>query len=302
MESFVGSKVVILGLARQGIAAARFFMQQGAQVTISDAAPTERLAEPLAQLAAALRYDGYGIDDVELALGGHPLSLLDSCDLLCLSGGVPPQIPLVQAALAHGMSLTNDTILTLERSPAPTVGITGSSGKTTTTTLVGLMLSASGLATQVSNGFATARSGPQPHVWVGGNIGQPLIDKLAQIDARDWLVLELSSFQLELFDDAAGGRSLSPQIAAILNVTPNHLDRHPSMSQYAACKANILRWQRPGDAAVLGADDALTGGWLRGGAVERGGRRWSASRQLPHRFAVAGIRAGRASRRGLLAA
>ena len=267
MDSFVGTKVVILGLARQGIAAARFFVQQGAQVTISDASPPERLAEPLAQLAAALRHDGRSVDEVELALGGHPLSLLDGCKLLCLSGGVPPQISLVQTALAQGVSLTNDTILTLERSTARAIGITGSSGKTTTTTLVGLILAASGLATPVGDGFATVRSGPQPHVWVGGNIGQPLIDKLAQIDVDDWLVLELSSFQLELFEETAGGRSLSPQIAAILNVTPNHLDRHPSMSQYAACKANILRWQRPGDAAVLGADDPMTGDWLRSGAV-----------------------------------
>lgn len=268
LVDYSGAKVVILGLARQGRAAARFFVQQGAGVTISDAAPAERLSEPLAQLAEALRRDGHSIDDVTLALGGHPLSLLDGCDLLCLSGGVPSQLALVQAALAQGVPLTNDAILTLERSPARAIGVTGSSGKTTTTTLVGLMLAASGLATPAGQGMATARNGPQPHVWVGGNIGQPLIDRLVQIDAQDWLVLELSSFQLELFADAAGGRSLSPQVAAVLNVTPNHLDRHPSMSQYAACKANILRWQLPGGAAVLGADDAVTGGWLRRGAVE----------------------------------
>ncbi len=263
-----GVNVVILGLARQGIAAARFFVQQGAHVTVSDAAPVERLSEPLAQLAEALQRDGHSIDTVTPALGSHPLSLLDGCDLLCLSGGVPSQLGLVQAALTQGVPLTNDTILTLERSPAPAIGITGSSGKTTTTTLVGLMLAASGLATPSGDGRATTRRGQQPHVWVGGNIGQPLIDILAQIEAQDWLVLELSSFQLELFDDAAGGRSLSPQVAAILNVTPNHLDRHPSMSQYAACKANVLRWQRAGDLDVLGADDAVTGGWLRRRAVD----------------------------------
>lgn len=265
---YSGRRVVILGLARQGVAAARFFVQQGAQVTVSDAAPAERLAEPLAQLAAALAHDGRTVDTVELALGGHPMTLLDGCDLLCLSGGVPPQIPLVQAALSRGVPLVNDTILTLERSKARVAGITGSSGKTTVTTLIGLMLAASGLAVPSGNGFATSRRGSQPHVWVGGNIGLPLVDKLAQIDAQDWLVLELSSFQLELFDDSTGGRSLSPQLAAILNVTPNHLDRHPSMSQYAASKANSLRWQRAGDAAVLGADDPVTGGWLRGRAVD----------------------------------
>ncbi len=124
-------------------------------------------------------------------------------------------------------------------------------------------------------------------VWVGGNIGVPLVDRLAQIHAADWLVLELSSFQLELFDAAAGGRSISPHVAAILNITPNHLDRHPSMAHYAACKANIVRWQgmvpeesvdlpldlatggrRTEPVTVLGADDALTGRWLRAGRVE----------------------------------
>jgi UDP-N-acetylmuramoylalanine--D-glutamate ligase len=105
-------------------------------------------------------------------------------------------------------------------------------------------------------------------VWVGGNIGTPLVDKLACIQAQDWLILELSSFQLELFDDAAGGRSLSPRVAAVLNITPNHLDRHPSMAHYAACKANILRWQSPADTAILGADDPITSAWLRLGRVE----------------------------------
>lgn len=262
-----GRRVLILGLARQGIAAARFFVQQGARVTVSDAASPERLAGPLAQLTQALQRDGRSSAEVRLALGGHPLTLLDDCDLLCLSGGVPPQSPLVQAALAQGIPLTNDALLTLERSPARAIGITGSSGKTTTTTLVGLMLAA-GMATPTGDGVSFGRSGPGPHVWVGGNIGLPLVDKLDQIDGQDWLALELSSFQLELFDDAAGGHSLSPQIAAVLNVTPNHLDRHPSMSHYTASKANILRWQRAGDAVVLGADDPVTGGWLARREVE----------------------------------
>lgn len=274
--SFAGQRVVILGLARQGTAAARFFVQQGARVIVSDAAPAERLAEPLAHLAAVLERDGRSIDEVTLVLGGHPPALLDGCDLLCLSGGVPPQIPLVQEALSRHVLLANDTILTLQRSPAPAIGITGSSGKTTTTTLVGLMLAASGMATP-----GTDRTGSQPHVWVGGNIGQPLIDRLEQIEARDWLVLELSSFQLELFDDEAGGASLSPQIAAILNVTPNHLDRHPSMSHYAACKANILRWQQAEDVAVLGADDPVAGGWLRSGAVDIAADTGQRARRFP---------------------
>lgn len=243
--TFAGKRIVILGLARQGIALARFFLREGAQITISDVAPAGQLSAPLTELAG---------QPVRLVLGGHPPELLDNCDLLCLSGGVPPQIPLVAAARRQGIPLTNDALLTLQHSPAPAIGITGSSGKTTTTTLVGLMLSA-------HPSFLVHPSSFQ--VWVGGNIGLPLLDKLEQVNPEDWLVLELSSFQLELFDGASYGQTSSPRVAAVLNVTPNHLDRHRSMAHYAAAKANILRWQEPKDVAVLGADDAITGGWLR---------------------------------------
>jgi UDP-N-acetylmuramoylalanine--D-glutamate ligase len=140
--------------------------------------------------------------------------------------------------------LSNDSLLTLRLSAAPMVGITGSSGKTTTTTLVGEMLSAAGQRT-----------------WVGGNIGTPLIDRVFEIDAGDHIVLELSSFQLQLFD-------ASPKVSAVLNITPNHLDRHPSMAQYTASKANIVRYQSGTDVAVLGVDDPITGRWWREGRVE----------------------------------
>ena len=289
--SLAGKRIVILGLARQGTALARFFLREGAQVTISDVAPADQLSAPLTELAG---------QPVRLVLGGHPPELLQNCDLLCLSGGVPPQIPLVAAARRQGIPLSNDALLTLQRSPAPAIGITGSSGKTTTTTLVGLMLQAEndeggmmndegGQAAQRGEDAAAALSDSSfirhpssfPHAWVGGNIGTPLIDRLQQVQPGDWLVLELSSFQLELFDGASFGPPVSPAVAAVLNVTPNHLDRHPSMAHYAAAKANVLRWQgvkretwgvtgagRAEDVAVLGADDAVTGGWLRGGRVE----------------------------------
>ena len=277
LTTYAGKHVVILGLARQGTALARFFVRAGARVTISDVASADQLSGPLTEL------DG---TTVRLVLGSHPLDLLDGCDLLCLSGGVPPQIPLVEAARRQGIPLSNDTILTIERSPAPAIGITGSSGKTTTTTLVGLMLqkAVESGGWRVESERSPLHPPPStlhpPQIWVGGNIGVPLVDKLEQIDAADWLVLELSSFQLELFDAAVGGRSLSPQVAAILNITPNHLDRHPSMAHYTACKANIVRWQasitagsptsgrRPEPVTVLGADDAITGRWLRAGRVE----------------------------------
>jgi UDP-N-acetylmuramoylalanine--D-glutamate ligase len=168
---------------------------------------------------------------IEYALGGHPLSLLDSCDLLCISGGVPLTVPVVQEALARQIPVTNDVQLFMERNPAPVVGITGSAGKTTTTTLVGEMVRAAGKTT-----------------WVGGNIGDVLIEKLPQIEPAHQVVLELSSFQLEIM-------TTSPQIALVLNVTPNHLDRHGTMEAYMQAKAQIYLHQSEGDLAIFGYDD-----------------------------------------------
>lgn len=258
-EAFAGKRIVILGLARQGLALARFFVACGANVVVSDAAPAERLATELAKLNGL---------PIELALGGHPATLLDGCDLLCLSGGVPPQIPVVLEAIARGVPLSNDSLLTLQlarqRGLGPVVSITGSSGKTTTTSLVGAMLQASGHT-----------------VHVGGNIGSPLIDRLDSIRPGERIVLELSSFQLELFDSALVWgvlEDVGPDVAAILNVTPNHLDRHPGMAAYAAAKFNLLRTMPAGACLVLSADDAVTaalladdGGFLRQPVPEQWG-------------------------------
>lgn len=236
--------VAILGMARQGQALARYFLARGTYVTLSDQRSADNLATACAELTAFAAGQGRPPAALQFVLGGHPTSLLAGVDLLCLSGGVSPAIPVVQEALHRGIALSNDSLLTLRYCPAPILGITGSAGKTTTTTLVGLMLE---------------RAGFTAHV--GGNIGTPLIDRLDTVRPGDKVVLELSSFQLELFDR-------SPAIAAVLNITPNHLDRHPSMSHYAAAKANILRSQGPGDTTILNADDAYTGAWLRSGRCE----------------------------------
>lgn len=239
-QTFRNKKIVILGVARQGLALTRFFTQMGAQVVVSDSAPAEKLQAELATLNGL---------PVQQRLGGHPLSLLDGCDLLCLSGGVPPQLPIVQEAIDRGIPLSNDSLLTLQLAPCPVIAITGSSGKTTTTTLVGQMLSAT---------LAAA----QRRVHVGGNIGTPLLDRLAHIAPTDLMVLELSSFQLELFDPAiAYGpfAQLGPDVAAILNITPNHLDRHPSMAAYTRAKLNLLHHLKPDSQIVLSADDPVTG-------------------------------------------
>ena len=162
-----GKRVLILGLARQGTALARFLAQAGAEVTVSDLRDEEALANQLAELAGLpIRY----------VLGKHPLSLLDRADLVCLSGGVPVDIPIVLEAQRRSIPLSNDAQLFLERCPAPVIGITGSAGKTTTTALVGEMCRAAGLRT-----------------WVGGNIGNPLIADLDQIQPSDRVVMDLSS-------------------------------------------------------------------------------------------------------------
>ncbi|MBW7882436.1 MAG: UDP-N-acetylmuramoyl-L-alanine--D-glutamate ligase [Caldilineaceae bacterium] len=235
VAEFAGKHIVILGLARQGQALARFFVAAGAHVTVSDASPAVA-ATQLRDLP------------VRTVLGGHPFSLLDACDLLCLSGGVPPQLDIVQEAMRRQIPLSNDSLLTLQLAKAqglgPVLAITGSSGKTTTTTLVGMMLEASGKT-----------------VHVGGNIGTPLLDRMDRVAQGDAIVLELSSFQLELFDPrwAWGSfEALGPQVAAILNLTPNHLDRHPDMAAYAAAKFNLLRHLPPEATVVLNADDPVT--------------------------------------------
>jgi UDP-N-acetylmuramoylalanine--D-glutamate ligase len=214
---------LILGLARQGMALARFLAEAGAEVTVSDLQGQEALAGQLEGLTGVpIRY----------VLGGHPISLLEDADVLCLSGGVPLDIPIVEEALERGIPLSNDAQIFLDHCPAPVIGITGSAGKTTTTALVGEMCRLAGLRT-----------------WVGGNIGNPLIADLAAIEPGDRVVMELSSFQLEVM-------TTSPQIAAVLNITPNHLDRHKTMEAYIAAKQNIVAHQTAEDSAVLGYDDA----------------------------------------------
>ncbi len=240
---YEGMHVVILGLARQGAAAARFLLAKGATITLSDVRDAAALADPRHDLEAYAQLVGRA-DALRFVLGGHPIEILDDADLLCLSGGVSPAVPIVRQAVVRGIPLVNDALLTLRHCPAPVIAVTGSAGKTTTTTLVGKMLEAAGFT-----------------VHVGGNIGTPLLDQLDAVHSGDKVVLELSSFQLELFD-------ASPDIAAVLNITPNHLDRHPSMSHYAAAKANILQFQGSGDTCILNADDPYTGPWLVSGRVQ----------------------------------
>ena len=241
------TRVLILGAARQGLALARWLSLHGARVTVSDMRGADELRLARESLVE------YQID---WALGGHPLDLLDSTDVLCLSGGVPLTLPIVVEAVGRGIPLSNDSQIFMEVAPCKTVGITGSAGKTTTTTLVGNMAKRALNKVEGDKTKDEYSSGLYPSAFVGGNIGDPLLNYADEMQPDDIAVLELSSFQLEQM-------TLSPDIAAILNVTPNHLDRHGTMKAYAAAKSRILEFQSKDDVAVLGRDD--NGAWnLRG--------------------------------------
>ena len=227
MQNWNGKRVLILGAARQGLALARWLSLHGAHVRLNDTRSAEELRVARESLAE------YQIDWV---FGGHPLELLDSTDVLCLSGGVPLTLPIVAEAVKRGIPLSNDSQIFMEVAPCKTVGITGSAGKTTTTTLVGQM----------------SKNVYGDKAYVGGNIGDPLINYVDDMKADDIAILEISSFQLDQM-------TTSPNVSAILNITPNHLDRHGTMESYIAAKARILEFQSEEDIAVLSRDDQ--GAW-----------------------------------------
>ncbi|HTX78346.1 MAG TPA: UDP-N-acetylmuramoyl-L-alanine--D-glutamate ligase [Longilinea sp.] len=224
-----GRRVLILGAARQGLALARYLARHGATVTVNDQRPAEQMSDA----SQAMQTIG-----ASCSWGGHPLGLLDLADLVCLSGGVPLTNPIVVEAVRRGIPLSNDSQIFMEAVPASVIAITGSAGKTTTTTLLGRMAEA-------------AVTGRQK-AWVGGNIGLPLVDHLEEIKVDDLVVLEISSFQLEQM-------TISPHIGAILNITPNHLDRHGTLEAYTAAKTKLIQFQKADDIAILNRDDA--GSW-----------------------------------------
>jgi UDP-N-acetylmuramoylalanine--D-glutamate ligase len=219
-----GKKVTIVGLGREGAALARFLVRQGAEVTVTDIKKEELLNNEMATLAGL---------PIKYYLGGHPEEVLEA-DVIFVSPGVPQEIPILVKARNRGVTLSSETKLFFSLCPAPIIGITGSSGKTTTTSLVSEILKAEDRRT-----------------FVGGNIGSPLIDFVDQIGPEDAVVMELSSFQLEVLDQ-------SPHVAAVLNLSPNHLDRHASMDDYVAAKSNIVRFQTAGDYAIFNADQPQT--------------------------------------------
>lgn len=236
-----GQRTVVVGLGRTGLAVAEFLLDRGARVIVTDTRPEKELGprvQALADKGAALE------------LGGHRPESLTGADLIVVSPGVPLTIEPLQKARAKGVRVTGEIELASLFVIAPMVAITGTNGKTTTTSLIGEMIKAAGRK-----------------VFVGGNIGRPLIEYVNQEQDADMVVIEVSSFQLETAE------TLRPKAAALLNVTPDHLDRYPDFEAYAAAKARLFARQGPGDTAVMNADDPVVA------AVELNSRRLEFSRK-----------------------
>ena len=216
-----GQRVVVVGGSRSGIAASRLLAARGARVILTDLKAS--LPEQ-ASLAAA----GIGLE-----LGGHHEATLAQADLVVVSPGVPPDQPAVRAARAAGVPVVGEVELASRWLRGRIIAVTGTKGKSTTTTLIGRMLAAGGV-----------------RAIVGGNIGEPLASQVDGADAATVHVVEVSSFQLETIV------SFRPWIALVLNFSPDHLDRHASVGEYATAKARIFENQTPDDWAVVNADDA----------------------------------------------
>lgn len=218
-----GKKVLVVGLGKSGLAAALFLRRKGAQVTVSDI----RSADALGKAIPALLEEGIAVE-----AGGHGLLTFRRQDLIVVSPGVPLDTPELVQVKAFGLPIIGEVELAARYLKGKTLAITGSNGKTTTTALCGRILEAGKLPVQV-----------------GGNIGLPVIALVDESRDDGWSVLEVSSFQLET------AYQFRPEIAIILNITPDHLDRHGNFENYAAAKERIFASQAAEDALVLNADD-----------------------------------------------
>ncbi|HET9804108.1 MAG TPA: UDP-N-acetylmuramoyl-L-alanine--D-glutamate ligase, partial [Candidatus Acidoferrum sp.] len=218
-----GKKVIVIGLARTGVATSLFCARHGATVTAVDTRPESELTDASAKLRAA---------GVTLHLGGYTEQILAGQDLVVPSPGVPADADILKAARTRKIPVWSEIELADRFLNGRLVGITGSNGKTTTTSLIDHILKNSGFSTLLA-----------------GNIGTPLIDVVEKTTDQTITVAELSSFQLELID------TFRPNISVFLNLTPDHLDRHGSMEAYAAAKARVFEKQTTSDFAVLNADD-----------------------------------------------
>ena len=216
-------RVLVVGLGKSGVASALFLKAKGARVTVSDSKPQDQLKDQIPVLLD---------NGIAVETGGHGERTFGGQDLIVVSPGVPTDSPPLVQARALGENVIGEIELAAQFFPGRIVAITGSNGKTTTTTLAGEIAAAAG-----------------HRVAVGGNIGTPAISLVEAATADTIAVLEVSSFQLETI------QTFRPQVAVVLNVTPDHLDRHRTFAAYADAKARIFENQRAGDFTVLNADD-----------------------------------------------
>ena len=231
---FAGKRVTIMGLGLfgGGAAAAEYFARRGALVTVTDLKNERVLARSVEPLK---KYP-----NVEFVFGVHRETDFTRADIVVVNPAVPKTSSYLAMAREAGAALETECNFFVARCPAPIAGVTGSNGKTTTTALLAAMLEQGGRK-----------------VWLGGNIGRPLINHLDEIASDDIVVMELSSFQL---DDMHRIRR-SPSVSVVTNLTPNHLDRHGTMAEYAEAKKAIIRYQGASDTAVLNADDPAVAAW-----------------------------------------
>jgi len=220
---FHNKRVLVVGLGKSGVASALFLKAKGAHVTVSDAKSEDQLGEAIPVLLDA---------GIAVETGGHGERTFHGQDLIVVSPGVPVDAPSLVQARSLGETVIGEIELAAQFFPGTIVAITGSNGKTTTTTLAGELIAASGFPTIV-----------------GGNIGTPAISLVEGATPETMAVLEVSSFQLETI------QTFRPKVAVVLNVTPDHLDRHRTFAAYVDAKARIFENQQESDFAVLNADD-----------------------------------------------
>lgn len=218
-----GKKFLVVGLGKSGVAASRFLVSKGAHVLASDKKKFEDLSDDAKSLVNL---------DVAIETGSHNPEFADDVKAVVVSPGVPPNNVIIQTARARGIEIVSEIELAVNGMETPVIAVTGTNGKTTTTTLIGHLLKSSGLK-----------------ICVAGNIGTPLLSVIDETRAADFVVLEVSSFQIET------GSSLSPYVAVVLNVTPDHLDWHSSYEEYLECKARLVKQVRKDGYGVYNAAD-----------------------------------------------
>ena len=249
-ESFKGKKITVMGLGLfgGGVGAVKYLVSQGAEVTVTDLKSAEELSASLKRL-----------DDlpVKFKLGKHDEEDFVNVDMLVVSPAVPDDSKFLEIAFKNSIRIDSELSIFFRLCPAPIIGITGSNGKSTTTSLLGEMLKESGIKT-----------------WVGGNIGISLLENLKEIKPDDVVVLEISSFQLEYLARIEA----SPHISIVTNIAPNHLDRHKTMENYIGIKKAIIHYQQEDDYAIMNYDDPILKKW-----ETKGHQLWfSATKELEH--------------------